>query len=224
MPRVCAVAGAGSGVGMAVARRFARESYAVALLARRQGALDRMAAELSAGGATARGFSVDLTDAAALRAVLDRVAAELGAPDVLVYNASGAFSPAPAMDLDPARFADQLNLCVTGALVAAQSVFPAMRAAAAGTILFTGGGLALTPEEGGEVAALTAGKAGLRALARAIAPELARAGIHVATVTVAGMIAPGGPFDPDRIAETYWELHTEPSDAWTVERIFRGTA
>lgn len=221
MSGVCAVCGVGPGMGRAIARRFAREGFDVALLARSQDRLDAMAEDIAGAGGIARGFGVDLTDDEALTTTLMRVAGEMGHVEVLVYNAS-VFVAGPAMELAPEAFARELALDVTGALVAAQAVFPAMRAAGHGTILFTGGGLALTPEAGGGSPGLAAGKSALRGLALAIAPELAKAGIHLGTVTVAGTIAPGGRFDPERIAEAFWELHVEPRDVWTVERVFRG--
>ena len=222
MSPTAAVCGVGPGLGRAIARRFAREGFAVALLARRQESVDLIAAEIAAEGGSARGYAADLTDAAALTATLGRVAAEMGPPEVLVYNAS-VFVGGPAMSLDPAGFAGELALDVTGALVAAQAVFPAMRAAGRGSILFTGSKVALTPETGGRSPGLAAGKSALRGLALAMAPELAASGIHLATVTIFGSIKPGGRFDPDRIAEVFWAVHREPRDAWSAEQVFRGS-
>lgn len=219
--KVCVIAGAGPGVGLAVARRFAREGFAVALIARREAALAAMVAAITAEGGTARGFAADLTDLDALRGAVGRIAAEMGPAAALVWNA-GRWIETPAMALDPADLETELRLCVVGALVATQTVAPAMRAAGGGTILFTGGGLALAPQYGAAVPALTAGKAALRALTHAMAGELAGAGIHLATVTIAGTVAPGGPFDPDRIAMRYWALHTEPRAQWRVEDVFQG--
>jgi hypothetical protein len=82
--------------------------------------------------------------------------------------------------------------------------------------------VAIKPEAGRRSPGLTAGKAALRALAIAIAPELAEAGIHLGTVTIDGSIKPGGPFDPALIAEEFWALHAEPQGSWTTERVFRG--
>jgi hypothetical protein len=47
--------------------------------------------------------------------------------------------------------------------------------------------------------------------------------VHVATVTVCGPVAPGGDFDPDDIAEHYWALHQQPSDAWDQQIEHWGT-
>jgi NAD(P)-dependent dehydrogenase (short-subunit alcohol dehydrogenase family) len=126
------------------------------------------------------------------------------------------------MAMAPARFRADLDLCATGALACAQAAFPAMQARGAGSLLFTGGGLALRPEFGAGVAGLTAGKSALRGLVFALAGELAPHGIHVGTVTIAGQVAPGGPFDPDRIAEAFAALHAEPRGAWSIETVFAG--
>jgi NADP-dependent 3-hydroxy acid dehydrogenase YdfG len=220
--KVAVVAAAGPGVGFAVAKRFAHEGFAIALIARRRDALDAMVAEIVAEGGAARGYAADVTDPSALRAALSAAATDMGAPSVLVWN-GGRWIETPALALDPAELEVDLRLTTVGALTAVQAVTPAMAAAGGGTILVTGGGLALAPQYGGAVPALTAGKAAARALVLAAAPELAAQGVHLATVTIAGQVAPGGPFDPDRIAEAFWSLHAAPRDAWTVERVFDGS-
>jgi len=85
-------------------------------------------------------------------------------------------------------------------------VIPAFIEQNKGTLLFTGGGFAVAPSA--KYTSLSIGKAGIRALAFALAEELNPQGIHVGTVTIAGNVSPGTFFDPDLIAERYWELHT----------------
>ncbi len=82
--------------------------------------------------------------------------------------------------------------------------------------------MALYPEYGAGVASLTAGKSALRGLVYAMAREVEPAGIHAATVTVAGTIKPGTALDPDLIAETFWALHQQPKESWEVERVLKG--
>jgi len=220
-PGTCLLAGVGPGLGRALAHRFAREGFEVAMLARREDRLARFADEIAEAGGTARGFGCDLTDEAAIRAAVARVRADMGPPAVLVYNAS-VWNQTPAMAFAPADFQRDLFLDVTGALVAAQEVVPAMRAAGGGALLFTGGGLALKPSMGTPVPSLTAGKAALRAFVHALAGELAPMGVRVATVTVAGTIAPGTAFDPERIADTFWQVYTAASADAPVEVKFTG--
>lgn len=221
--KVCVVAGVGPGVGLAVARRFAKEGFQLALIARDIEKLTGYVSDLAAQGYAAAAFAADLSDEQSIRDTMGRIESELGSVNVLVYNAASWIEHS-ALTIPPADFVKQLAVSVTGALVSAQSVHPGMKAAGEGTILFTGGGLALRPEYGRGVAALTAGKSALRGLTFAMASELAEDGIHLATVTIAGTVNPGTDFDPDRIAESYWDLYSEPVGRWTVETIFSGVA
>jgi hypothetical protein len=59
----------------------------------------------------------------------------------------------------------------------------------------------------------------VRALTELLAKEYGPAGVHVATVTVAGAVAPGTAYDPDDIAERYWQLHAQPPEAWEREVV-----
>ncbi len=206
--KLCVVAGAGPGLGLAIARRFAAEDHDVALIARSSPALESAAAALRQVGVRAGGFSCDLTDAGEIARTFDEIRASLGDATVMVYNAA-RWNQVPAMSISPGDFAADLALSITGGLACAQQVYPRMRTAGQGSLLFTGGGLALAPQYGAGVTSLVAGKAGLRGFVHALHAELAGQGIRVGTVTVAGMVAPGTPFDPDRIAQSFWDLHSE---------------
>jgi NAD(P)-dependent dehydrogenase (short-subunit alcohol dehydrogenase family) len=87
---VAAVLGVGPGLGAAIARRFAREGFAAALMARNEDGLSEIQQEIEADGATALTVSADATDPASVEAAFGRVRSELGDPEVFVYNA-GAF-------------------------------------------------------------------------------------------------------------------------------------
>lgn len=218
---LCIVAAAGPGLGIAVAKRFAREGFAIALIARNRAKLDALAEPLVADGTRVSTHSADMCALDTVANAFAEIADLHGPADVLVYNGA-RWHDSPAMELDPMEFTWDLSLCATGALVCAQHVYPAMKERASGTILFTGGGLALHPEYGAGTASLTAGKSALRGLTYALAGELAPQGIHVATVTVAGTVAPGSAFDPDIIADVYWALHAQPAAEWSTETVFSG--
>jgi len=213
----CVVVGAGPGLGEAVARRFGREGWRVGLIARTPANLERGVRSLVSQGVAARGFPGDAGEVSSLEGALETAAATLGHPAVLVYNAFVSIRSGPA-DLHPEELAAAFDINVVGALVAAQAVLPAMRAARSGTLLFTGGGLSLHPVAAR--AALSAGKAALRSLAYCLAEELAPEGIHAATVTVDGVVEPGTHFDPDVIAGEYWRLHIQPPGAYQTEVVF----
>jgi NAD(P)-dependent dehydrogenase (short-subunit alcohol dehydrogenase family) len=192
------------------------------LIARRRDTLDASAAAVTGsinagsvglGLATAEG---DAADPESLSRAWTLLADRLGPPSVVVYNAMAVVRGDPTT-LDLSDFNATLAVNVTGALHCAQLAVPAMKAAGTGTVLFTGGGLALEPFPA--AAALAAGKAGARNLGVSLALELEPAGIHVAVVTVCGRVEPGTAFDPDLIADVYWELHSQPPGSWERERI-----
>jgi NAD(P)-dependent dehydrogenase (short-subunit alcohol dehydrogenase family) len=203
-------------MGMALARRFGREGSAVALVARRPEALAAYAEELGAEGVTSHGFPADVTDEASLRGAFAAIRSELGDPDVLVYNASVSVPGTPGV-VSVDAVLEVFKVGAVGALVALQEVLPAMLARDGGTVLVTGGGLALRPWP--PATALGMSKAAVRNLALAAARDLADTGVHVATVTINGVVGSPG-YAPDDIAEQFWELHRQPRGTWESERQY----
>lgn len=218
MGRVLIVVGIGPGVGAAVARRFAREGYAVGAVARSAAGLAAQLEPLRAAGTVVEGVTADAGDPAALQAAIALLQQRLGPAEVLVYNAAGV-RMTPLATLAAAELAEDLAISVVGALAAAQAVLPGMRERGAGSVLLTGGGYAFEPAPA--LASLGVGKAALRNLAFSLHADLQPAGVHAATVTIAGPVQPGTAFDPDRIAEAYWALHQQPRGAFDRETIFR---
>ena len=132
--KTAAVLGVGPGLGAAVARRFAREGFAVALMARREENVAGIREEIEAAGGTAIPVSTDATDPTSVAAAFDRVRTELGDPEVFVYNA-GAFQMGGILDLTPEKFDECFKANCAGAFYAAQQVLPAMVEAGRGTVL-----------------------------------------------------------------------------------------
>lgn len=219
--RLAIVAGAGPGMGLAIARRFARGGFDLALISRSSARLAAGAAELEALGARTSLHAADLSEPRAAEAAMRAIRDARGPAAVLAYN-GGAWNAGAPLGMTAEAFHADLGLCITGAYACARAVHPDMAAAGSGTILFTGGGLSIAPQAGAGVASLVAGKAGLRGLALVLHEELRPQGIHVGLVTIAGTVAPGTAFDPDRIAEAYWDLHAQPAGVWTAETVFRG--
>lgn len=215
---ILTVVGAGPGVGLAVARKFAHEGFRVALVARRADALAEYTAEFGKAGFEAHGFAADAADEHSLRTAFAAIKEKLGAPSVLVYNAA-VMKRAPPSQLRADDLVHDFRVNVAGALISAQAVADDMKAAGSGTILLTGGGLALTPMPA--VASLGIGKAAIRNLTSSLAGEFEPAGIHVATVTICGFVKPGTHFDPDQIAEAYWTLHAQEKGKWEREITYR---
>jgi NAD(P)-dependent dehydrogenase (short-subunit alcohol dehydrogenase family) len=212
------VVGAGPGIGAAVARRLSHEGLAVGVIARSRATVDGTLSGLS-GRSESLGLTADVTDEDALRDALDRLVERLGIPRVLVYNAALIRSDAPG-ELSARQQLDSYAVNVVGAITAVSHVAPRMVASGGGTVLLTGG----MPEPVPEVTSLSLGKAGVRALAELLAKAYEPGGVHVATVTVAGAVSPGGAFDPDEIAERYWEIHRQAPGSWDREVLYAGSA
>ncbi len=228
--RVAAVLGAGPGLGAAVARRFARGGFAVALMARKEESVAGVREEIEGNGGAALYASADATDPASVEVAFGQVRDKIGDPEVFVYNA-GAFQMGGVLEVDSRRFDECFKVNCAGAFYAAQQVLPAMIESGRGTILFTGATASLRGSA--RFSALAVGKFGLRALAQSMAREFGPQGIHVAHVIIDGQIntprmremSPDREYhtmlSPDAIAETYWQLHTQDRTAWTLELDLR---
>jgi NAD(P)-dependent dehydrogenase (short-subunit alcohol dehydrogenase family) len=112
--RVAAVLGVGPGLGAALARRFAGEGFAIAMMARREDSLARIRQDIVNDGGTALPVSTDATDADSVAAAFKRVRDELGDPEVLVYNA-GAFQMGGVLEISPAQFDESFRANCAGA-------------------------------------------------------------------------------------------------------------
>jgi short-subunit dehydrogenase len=210
--------GAGPGLGSAVARRFAVGGYRVTLLARKTDRLGELAQSLDDTGAEIDTIEADASDSDDLRARMTELYGSDGAPGVVIYNAvMGA--PDQLMSSTAAHLQTAYAVDVIGAIVIAQVAAPAMRAAGFGTIVVTGGGFADHPIPA--LATVSLGKAALRAAATMLGADLGPDGIRVATLTIAGQIVAGTAFDPERIAERYWEV-VQTDGPWQAEFRFTG--
>lgn len=210
--------GAGPGLGVAIARRFAVGGYRVTLVARSSDGLGKLAQGLADTGATIETMSADAGDPEQLRARLTALYHERGAPGLVVYNAAMG-TPDQLLTSTVVHLHAAYAVDVVGAIVVAQVAGPAMRAAGFGTIMVTGGGFADHPIAA--LATLSLGKAALRSAATMLGADLEPDGVRVATLTIAGQIVAGTSFDPERIAERYWEV-VHSDGPWQAEFRFTG--
>jgi short-subunit dehydrogenase len=210
--------GAGPGLGLAVARRFAVGGYRVTLAARSADRLGDLAGSLSDTGAEIGTIETDASDPEGVRATMTQLYRGAGAPGVIIYNAvMGAPDQLLTASVEHLQAAYAVD--VISAVVVAQVAAPAMKAAGFGTIIVTGGGFADHPIPA--LATVSLGKAALRSAATMLGSDLAQDGIRVATLTIAGQIAPGTAFDPERIAERYWSV-VQTDGTWQAEYRFTG--
>lgn len=217
-PRHVLIVGAGPGLSRSIAHRFGREGFAVTLIARREQALEELAEELRSADIKVDAVTADAADTHTFRSALEDVAQRI-APDVVIYNAA-LIARDNVLTSSEGYLLSAYAVDALGAISTAQVFTPAMRQAGTGTFLATGGYAAVTPQP--DYATISLGKAGLRTAVSLMHDELKADGVHATSITVAGAIHPGTAIDPDRIADTYWALHTQPAGQWTAEIAFPG--
>ncbi len=215
MSKVLSIVGMGAGISKAVADRFAREGFTLAMIARNEGRLSLLQELYEKELIYSRYYVADAGEAESLRKAFAAIQDELGPTSVLLYNASRS-KKLDILQENMESLAADFNINVGGALEAAKAVIPAMKQQGQGTILLTGGGLALHPNA--EHGSLSIGKAGIRSLAYLLRQSLKGTGIKVATLTVAGFVSPQSEkHTPENIAEIFWQLYqSESPDVETV--------
>jgi NADP-dependent 3-hydroxy acid dehydrogenase YdfG len=127
--RVAVITGASSGMGRASAQLLASRGASVALLARRQSALDDVAAEIRREGGTSLAIATDVTNQKSIAAAAAAVAREFGEAD-LVFNNAGIMLPGMIEAQPFAEWQQQIDLNITGAMRVIRAFLPQLEAAA----------------------------------------------------------------------------------------------
>jgi NAD(P)-dependent dehydrogenase (short-subunit alcohol dehydrogenase family) len=228
------VVGAGDATGGAIARRFAREGYIACVTRRHADKLAPLVARIEAEGGVAHAFGSDARKEDEVIGLFAQIEKEIAPVEVAVFNI-GANVRFPIAEMTAQVYRKVWEMgCFAGFLMgreAARKMLPRGR----GSIFFTGATASLRGREG--FAAFAGAKHALRALAQSMARELGPKGIHVAQIIVDGAIdtefirenfpqryalkEQNGIVDPEAIAESYWQLHLQPRNAWTHEMDLR---
>ncbi len=232
--KVALVIGAGDSTGGAIARRFAREGFAVCATRRDAEKLQPLLEEIRGQGGTAYGFGSDARKEEEVAALIEKIESEIGPIEVLVFNI-GANVPCSILEETGRKYFKIWEMACFSGFLNGREVARRMVARGRGTILFTGATAGIRGSA--NFAAFAGAKHALRALAQSMARELGPKNIHVAHVVVDGAIDTefirtnfpdryalkdqDGILNPDHLAENYWYLHTQPRDAWTHELDLR---
>jgi len=228
------VVGAGDATGGAIARRFARDGYIACVTRRHADKLAPLVAAIEAEGGSAHAFGSDARKEDEVIKLFAHIEKEIAPIEVALFNI-GANVRFPITETTARVYFKVWEMgCFGGFLIgreAARSMLPRGR----GSIFFTGASASLRGREG--FAAFAGAKHGLRALAQSMARELGPKGIHVAQIIVDAAIDTEfirenfpqryalkereGIVDPEAIAESYWQLHLQPRNAWTHELDLR---
>jgi NAD(P)-dependent dehydrogenase (short-subunit alcohol dehydrogenase family) len=224
------VIGAGDALGGAVAHRFARAGLVAVPVRRKADQLQQLTDDIEAAGFAAQGMACDAREEDQIIALFDRIESEIGPVEVAVFNA-GAQHNAPIADMTGRIYRQVWESATFGGFLMGREAARRMVPRGRGTIIFTGATASI--RGGAGFAAFAGAKFGLRALSQSMARELGPQGIHVAHVIIDGMIesdavrqkfpertaakGPDGMLDPAAIAESYYQLHTQPRNAWSWE-------
>jgi len=230
-----AIIGAGDHIGAAIARRFAAGGYAVFAGRRSAEKLQPLVDSVVAAGGTCIGRALDARKEDAVAAFLDE--ADACAPlEVCIFNV-GANVHFPILETTERVFRKVWETACYSGFLAGREAARIMVPRGRGSIFFTGATASI--RGGAGFSAFASAKFGLRAVAQSMARELGPKNVHVAHLVVdAGVdtafvrdlrrqrtgqdnFAPDELMDPASIAETYWQLHAQPRDAWTHELDIR---
>lgn len=231
--KTIAIFGAGPALGLSVARRFGREGYRVALVARRQESLDELAKALP--NVEVATFRADLLDPAQLAESVTAIETRFGQVDIAVWSPGGLDQQRiPVLDIDPDELPGQLELLLLAPIRLARLLLPGMRKRGDGALLYASGTSAITPipQLGNAGIAL----AGMRNYVLAANPALAGEGVYIGIVPIGGLIknsaaesailsAPAEfenfdlealkltTLNPDTIADVFWDLNLKRNRA-----------
>lgn len=177
------VTGSGTGIGRAIAKRLARDRFAVALADQDVAAAGSAAREIEAGGGAAFPVAVDVSDSSSVSRMASAVLARYGSIDAVVNNAGIAGPSAPVQDYAEENWRRVLAVDLDGVFFCAKAVLPTMLARGSGRIVNIA---SIAGKEGNpNLAAYSAAKAGVIGFTKALGKEVAAKGIYVNCITPA---------------------------------------
>ena len=233
---VCLVIGAGDGLGAAIAAAFAAEGLAVAVTRRPRHAeaLEALAADLRANGASAHAFPLDAREEREIVALVETIERDIGPLEVVVFNI-GANVRFGLTETTERVYRKVWEMAALAGFLTLREAARAMKPRGRGAILVTGATASL--RGGAGFSAFAGAKHALRALAQSAARELGPQGVHVAHVVIDGAIdgvftrsmqadaaerlARAEILDPSEIARNYVHLYRQRRSAWTFEMDLR---
>jgi NAD(P)-dependent dehydrogenase (short-subunit alcohol dehydrogenase family) len=187
--RVAIITGGGSGIGKEVAKRLVAAGSSVVIGGRDSDKLKAAAIEIDPSGAQVRTLAGDIADPATAQALVNLATDAFGGVDILINNA-GVFQPKPFLELSPAEYDWFVDTILKGKFFMAQAAAKAMQQRGGGVIVQTGSMWAIQAIGATPSAAYSAANAGVHALTRNLAIELAPMKIRINTVAPAVVETP----------------------------------
>jgi len=206
--------GAGPGISLSTARRFAAEGYRVVLAARSLSKLQKLADLIKKSPNS--GVEVVVLDCANTKKVADVINSFATNLKVIHYN-SAVIRIQKLPEQATNTIIEDMTVNVTSALVTIKYASKALEQNGGGTILLTGGILAVKPMS--SLLTLSVGKAALRCAAQALFSDLSAKNIHIALLTISSNIEPGSE-NAEEIGKAFWNMHAQPYEEWTWEENY----
>lgn len=203
------IIGAGPGLSKGIAEKFGKEGFRAGLISRNSEKLEREVAGLKNMGITAFYAIADASDKKQIAKALQNLREKMGKVNTLVYNAA-VLKRKNIMDETTEVLLDDLKVSVINALFAVQTVYEDLKENQ-GTVLLTGGGLAINPNP--ELGSVCLGKAALRNLAFQLNETLKSKNIYVGIVTICDQIKEdSSTHSPKILADIFWQLQENRSE------------
>ena len=224
------------GVGGAIAQKFSKEGFFVVITTRQKANAVGLEKAIVEQGGGCLIVELDLVSRDSITRAFTTIRAEVGDPDVLVYNAGyleGRDLPpdkellehVPLEILETAQ-----HIASRGPFLVAQEVLPAMRKRGAGSFLISNNSSSLRGRKRLTGQSLYYPRVMMRTLAQVLTEEYSEHGVHVANVVIDGLIDSPGTralpraqqhpevvMNPVKIAEAFYYLHTQDRSCWTHE-------
>jgi len=238
---VCLVAGAGPGIGLSVAKKFAREGLTVVVARRNKEEILKTSSDINNLGfqGICHGLGCDFRKENSVQHLLEKVEADYGPLLCAVHNMGANIGHVPIADTSTRVYTKIWEMAALSAFLLIREAGTRMTQRGEGTILVTGATASTRGAAG--FSAFSSAKMAKRAVVQSAARELGPQGVHVAHVIVDGVVDNPSTrayfaqkdekfaklFDeragdscliqPDSVANLYWQLYTQDKSVWTHE-------
>lgn len=212
------IIGSGPGISHAVAQKFGREGFKIALISRTEEKLKKQQNDLKSEGIEAVYAVADVANPESLDKALQQILDTAGHASMILYNAAGV-SVKDVLEQDWETIKSNLDISVGGYFNLMKRVLPFCLKNNSGKLFVTGGGFAMQGDP--QWTSLSVGKAALRNLVQAYQKRAEGTNVHIAQLTVCGFVNPNDEkYSPKAIAEQYWKLFNQKPGEFEGEIIY----
>ena len=207
------IVGVGSSFGRSIAKLFGKQGYEIILMGRNTTKLEEESRHLIAEGIMAYPIVVDVTNSDSVHSAFDEIKKLDKTVDLLIYNAVARGNKKPS-ELTAKEVADDFSVTMGGAISCTNEILPFFKEQNNGAIIYTGGGVAITPSMNN--ASMSIGKAGLRNYVLNLSNELQHSRVFIGMVTITKLVEENTASSPEIVAEQYLNMFSERKNCETI--------